>query len=310
MNDEYKAISWFDFLLLVFCSMILLYIGYTFSFLNMLLMIVPVPLILVGYKYGYSYLILGIGLVSLIGSSILNNGIVNAYMVMIVGVNACALCFFMKEQDYTYKILFLGTIICTVSVISFGILMKTVFELDIFEFFRQSLVMANSEGGRVFFAGSSDMTEEQIELMLDMIPFMIIYVSAIFMALNYYLARRFLVNQGFKPYRIQKIEKFRLPDNILAGTTIVLILVLLTQLFNMVNGDILGQNVVYVFICVFMFQGLAVIGHYLVGRNIQSPVKTFILIVVFLIFGPLVLGLIGWLDAILDFRKLKPSKRE
>lgn len=310
MEKEFRPINWIDLLRLMALSSILLYFGYTYTFVNMILIIVPAPLILIGYKYGYPYLAGSIGGLALFALAFLNDLRVLGFVVVIVGINAAALCFFMNERDYTYKILFLGTIVCTASIILFGPIMQVFMDVDLLDLIRQNMLDTIENRSNSILVSSEPMTEEQIELMLGMIPFMIVYLSAIFVAVNYYLSRRYLVNQGFTPYSIQPIEEFRLPDHILAGTTVVLLLVLLTGYMKIVDSTLLSQNAVYIFVCVFMFQGLAVIGHWLVKRGMQNPLKTMILIGVFLFFGPLLLGLIGWLDAVVDFRKMRPRKRE
>jgi uncharacterized protein YybS (DUF2232 family) len=310
MDKKTIPMSWIEIIRLVLISCFLLYLGYSFEFLNMVAIIVPVPLIIIGYKHGYGYLAGAVGVVTIFSSLVLQDMMASSFVLIVVGVNTAALCFFMKEQDYTYEILFLGTIICTASIIFFGPIIKIIFNQDLFEMIKNNILMTIEDNPNSQFLSGEPMTEEQISLMLGMIPFMIVYLSAIFVSVNYYLSRRLLVSQGYTPYHIQPIEEFRLPDNILAGTTVVLLLVLVTSYLKVVNTDILSQNAIYIFVCVFMFQGLAVIGHILVKRQIKNPVKTAILVGVFLIFGPLLLGLIGWLDTIVDFRKMKQRGKE
>lgn len=85
---------------------------------------------------------------------------------------------------------------------------------------------------------------------------------------------------------------------------------MITGSIGIVDSDILSQNAIYIFVCVFMFQGLAVVGHILVKRGVKNPMKTILLIATFLLIGPLFLGLLGWIDSIIDIRKMKLRKRE
>ena len=310
MEENYKQIDWIDFLKLLMGSCLLLYLGYTYAITNMLMIVVPVPMILIGYKYGYTYLTGAIVGLTAFAFLVINDIQVSGFTLIIVGVNSAALCFFMKERDYTYKILFLGTFVCTASIILFGPFMEIVLGIDVLSMIEENLLTALENNTTSLTANDEPMSQEQIDLMLTMIPFMIVYLSAIFVTANYYLARRYLVNQGFTPYSIQAIEEFRLPDNILIGTTIVLILVMITGSIGIVDSDILSQNAIYIFVCVFMFQGLAVVGHILVKRGVKSPMKTILLIATFLLIGPLFLGLLGWIDSIIDIRKMKPRNRE
>lgn len=310
MDKIKKPINYFEISWLMLISCLCLYLGITYSFFNMIALLVPVPIIIIGYKYGYVYLGSAVVLITMFSTVFINDMFISGFILIVVGINTAALCFFMKEKDYTYKILFLGTFVCTASVILFGPLAKMFLNQDLLEMIKNNLLTTIENNPNSQVLSEEPMTEDQVSLMLGMIPFMIVYLSAIFVTLNYYISRKILVSQGFSPYSVQPIEEFRLPDNILTGTAIVLILVLITSSLKVVDTDILSQNAIYIFVCVFMFQGLAVIGHVLVQRQVKKPVKTAILVGVFLFSGPLILGLIGWLDSIADFRKMKSRKRE
>ena len=110
---------------------------------------------------------------------------------------------------------------------------------------------------------------------------------------------------GMKSTKQKTFSEFLLPSNILFGATIMLILTYFVGKFNIVDSQVLFINILNLSIYVFFIQGIADIFYFIDKRKLGKGIKIFSIIVIFFTGILVLVSIIGWLDCIFDFRKLK-----
>jgi uncharacterized protein YybS (DUF2232 family) len=61
-------------------------------------------------------------------------------------------------------------------------------------------------------------------------------------------------------------------------------------------------------IYIFAFQGMAILFYFLEIRNVSKIVKIVIFLLIMILQGIFILSVLGWIDMIFNFRKIKKSE--
>ncbi len=140
------------------------------------------------------------------------------------------------------------------------------------------------------------------------IPSSLIISAAIYSLINYLIATIIMKRTGMDVSSVKKFSEFTLPNNIMVGTTIILVLSYFAGKLNVVDPQILFMNVLNLFIYVFLIQGIAIMFFYLEKWKFKRFAKILSVIAVFLFQVTLTLAVVGWIDNVFDFRKLRQRK--
>jgi uncharacterized protein YybS (DUF2232 family) len=73
---------------------------------------------------------------------------------------------------------------------------------------------------------------------------------------------------------------------------------------NFVNSVTMAYNLFFIIQLLFSIQGLAIVIFSMDKRNLSATAKTIMLIVLFLLRPMMILAVIGWVDAIFNFRRI------
>lgn len=148
--------------------------------------------------------------------------------------------------------------------------------------------------------------EQQTKIFVLMImPSMALIVMTLYAMANLWLSHFILKRLKSNVLDMPEFSTMRLPDNIIMGTTIILLLTLLATQMMVVDSLSLMVNVMYVMMMIFMLQGLTVLAFFF--RKLKTPaILAWPLTLVGILFLQVLgLGLLGWVDALFDLRKLR-----
>jgi len=104
---------------------------------------------------------------------------------------------------------------------------------------------------------------------------------------------------------MENFSDFKLPMHFIYGITFILVLSYLSGLVGMIEFNTISLNIILVLIYVFAFQGASILFYYLDQRNINNFLKGLILVLLIVFQAMFILSIIGWLDMIFDFRRIK-----
>ena len=154
-----------------------------------------------------------------------------------------------------------------------------------------------------------DLLEGMYKSMLLTVPSIVIIASLIISYVNYYVSVIVLRKIGIGVINIPRFSKFRLPNNIVPGILVMFLGAYLTKNIEGFSYETILANLILLIGFMLYVQGLSVIDFLMNKRRIVFPLRiVFLLIIVF--FTPLVsiILLLGLLDILIDFRKIRKPK--
>ncbi len=273
--------------------------------LGVLLAGIPIILLLLRQKGSIheSILALAIG----VGMTYFIFGVFNAIFITIYGILTTIVLSYTydKEMKALKSQLFIGgSVLLSFTFVLFLLNMGT--NLHISEYFRESLLsseeMVNSMG---LLEGSEMDMNMMINQLLTIIPFIMVFISFV-NGMVIYHGNRWVMEKISKPVvEMDRFSDFKLPMHFVYGITFILILSYLTGLTGIIEFNTISLNIILVLIYVFAFQGAAILFYYLDQRNINNVVKGIILVLLIIFQAIFILSIVGWLDMIFDFRRIK-----
>jgi uncharacterized protein YybS (DUF2232 family) len=150
--------------------------------------------------------------------------------------------------------------------------------------------------------------DEMINQILVIVPFIMIFVSTINAMLVYFFNRFLLIKMNYEVIKIEKFSNFKLPMHFVYGITFILLLSYIVGIMNIVNFNSISLNVILMMIYIFAFQGMAILFYFLEIRNVSKIVKIVIFLLIMILQGIFILSVLGWIDMIFNFRKIKKSE--
>lgn len=137
----------------------------------------------------------------------------------------------------------------------------------------------------------------------DFIPAFILYLTFLFSAANFFLARWVVRQRGISVIPLNTLGTFQLPKRILEGMAAQLLLGYGVEAAGLISGQTLTSTLLYVATFALMFQGMGLCAFLMDKRQIPPAGQGLVLIGMLLIAGPAGLGLAGLADIAADIRK-------
>ena len=239
-------------------------------------------------------------------------GLFNAFFIGIYGVlTSLVLSYtYYKEMKPLKAQLFIGgSVLLSFTIVLYLINMGT--GLHISEFFRESFFSSEDMIESMGLLENSEMDLNMvINQVLTIIPFIMMLISFV-NGIMIFHGNRLVMQKNDKPVvKMEKFSDFKLPMHFIYGITFILILSYLSGLAGMIDFNTISLNIILVLIYVFAFQGASILFYYLDQRNINNFLKGLILVLLIVFQAMFILSIIGWLDMIFDFRRIKNKKDE
>lgn len=239
-------------------------------------------------------------------------GLFNAIFIALYGILTTLVLsytYYKKMKALKSQLLICGSVLLSFTIVLYLLNMGT--DLHISEFFRESFFNSEDMIDSMGLLDNSDMDLNMvINQILTIIPFIMVLISFVNSVVIYH-GNRFVMQRNNLPVvEMDDFSDFKLPMHFIYGITFILILSYLTGLTGMIDFNTISLNIILVLIYVFAFQGAAILFYYLDKRNINNFVKGLILALLIIFQAMFILSIIGWLDMIFDFRKIKDSGDE
>lgn len=239
-------------------------------------------------------------------------GLFNAIFITLYGVLTSLVLgytYYKKMRPLKSQLLICGSVLLSFSIVLYLLNIGT--NLHISEFFRESFFNSEDMMDSMGLLDNSDMDMNMvINQILTIIPFIMVLISFVNSVVIYHGNRYVMQRNNKAVVAMDDFSDFKLPMHFIYGITFILILSYLTGLIGMVDFNTISLNIILVLIYVFAFQGAAILFHYLDKRNINNFLKGLILALLIIFQAMFILSIIGWLDMIFDFRKIKNSDDE
>lgn len=318
MNIEMKSKAISETAILSALVAILYVISTYMPFLPMVSFLSAVPFAYIGIKHGEQYfasmLFVTMVIVFMLG------GMLNAGALLLLGgISGFTLMTLIKLKK-SRSLTTAGLVfVFMVSYSLILVLFQYVYSINIMEAFETSALAMRDEVilsvGDLSLASSSlemdnlkqfytDQFDVIIFTVKTILPYLIVLYSTLsgilLMAVTYYAFGR----SGVELPKSEKYSEFRYEPHILWGTTIIAILSYITINIKFVNSITMAYNLFFIVQLLFFIQGLAIIMFLMEKRKLSTTSKTLLLILLFFLRPMMILAVLGWMDAIFNFRRI------
>lgn len=289
----------------------------SFSYLPFLIVLYPLGFIMYGVKYGINY---GVA-VSLLTALILGalDNMTNAYVLVILFTPlVVTMIYSMKSRRSPLEILLTGALMFFISSLAIFFLADTLKGLSIVseleESFKETLFMQVDMLKQV---GLSNYEVDKTRVLLEdaykyiilVLPSIIMILALVITYLNYivsvYLLRLLEINLTSMPL----LRNFTAPNNFALGALVMLLGATLMRGIDGRYYEAIFINVIVLVGIVFILQGMAVVDYYLIKWK-QNRFIRFLVVALSVFISPVLtfISLIGGIDFVYDFRKIKRRK--
>lgn len=222
------------------------------------------------------------------------------------------------REDNKYNPIFMGTIAFIVGLIAYYLTSKYLFNVNILENFTSEMkTQLSAQIGAIqesvsTLASVSNITEESIiQTVLNIMPLILFLRSIMLAILTYFLAiytlKKIRKNDLKDKLMEIKFSEFYLPGNAVLTSFILYIIIMLLEMLNIpLYTDLILMNLELIFYILFLIQGISVSIFF--AKKWLKEAKIIKLIIGFIImisWGFMAISILGMIDSIFDFRKIK-----
>lgn len=281
-----------------------------------LMFLYPVFFVVLGVKQGINYNILALLTSTLILGLIV--GMVFAISILIAFAPlSIILSYTIERRRKSLEIISISTLFLFISFLLIIIIMRGMTGVNLInqleDRFAQLLdsqmnALRNMDLSSYEMLKIGDGLESIVRYTILIMPSIMIISSLAMAYLNYLISVLILRKFGYGIVSIPKFSKFQLPSNILLGTGIMFIGTFILKGLKLFYYETILLNITVLVSFIFFVQGLSVIDHKFVEKGLPVILRIAIILffAVLLPFG-WIISILGLLDVIIDFRKLRRS---
>ena len=290
---------------------------FTFSYLPFLIILYPLGFIIYGVKYGVNYGVVASLLTALILGIIEN--ITNTYVLIILFTPLIiTMIYSMKKRRRPLEILLTSSLAFFASTLILFFLADSLRGLSIVneleESFKGALFLQVDMLKQM---GLSNYEVDRTRLLLQdaykyiilILPSILIILALVISYLNYIISVYLLRTLGIGVLAMPWLHKFYAPNNFVLGALVMFLGAFLMRGIDAKYYETISINLIVLIGLVFILQGLAVVDFYLIKWK-QNKFTRFLTLVLSIILTPVltVVSLIGGIDLVFDFRKIRRRK--
>lgn len=311
-KDKKKGNIFLETIFAIVVSTIFMLIGV--YYISWFMFLYPVAFVILGVRHGINYNILSLLISTLILGMI--TGMVSAISIFVAFAPlSVVLSYTIKNRKKSFDIILTSTLFLFISLLSIIIIMKGMTGVSVInqleDFFAQTLdiqmgALKNMNLSSYEISKVVDVLENFMKYTILILPSIIMISSLVIAYINYLVSALILRRLGYGIVSIPKFSRFQLPNNILLGTGIMFLGAFILKVLKLFYYETILLNITVIVSFMFFAQGLSVIDYKLIQRKTPMLLRVFIIIVfaMLLPFGWMI-SILGVLDVIIDFRKLR-----
>lgn len=223
-----------------------------------------------------------------------------------------------KEEDERQEPIYMGIIIFILSTIAYFVIAKYMMNIDVLKqltdtFTKTAKVRLDNMPKEQLKMLGNITVEEFSDMFRNMIVSLLFIQSSICVFFTYFLGGSIAKKLVDKDLNRIRMSRFYLPGNAVVITFLIYLAVFgLSYMETSLNTIAIMGNLQIIFNLMFMMQGISVCIYFIKTKLVQGRgglVFPVILIVTLgVVGGGTLIALLGMLDCIMDFRKIKPKK--
>ena len=298
-------------------SVMVVYVAFGVQFIPILMLFIPLPFIILGVRNHIYNNIMGMVFTSIIIQFLMGNTYGTSMVLLFVPLSIVA-NYCLKYRKNSMESILISTAAFFLSFLLMIFLGQVVsdfnFSKQIESILTQS-INAQIEAIKELGASTQEIAtitealEDQSRSILIRIPALLIAISFFTAYINVFIATFILRKMGHNYVPEQKFSTFKLPNNIVPGVGVMLLTAFFLNELKVQYHEALLMNITFLVGFIFIVQWLAVLDYLMVKFRIK-PIFRFIILILNIFVFPIstLLFIIGVMDSIFDFRKLRMQR--
>lgn len=294
-----------------------LYIVYGIHYLPLLMIFIPIPFVVLGIRNGIRSNIISMVITSLIIGMVL--GMPGDIIIIIMFAPlSIVLNYLIKERKKTGEIVILSAVAFFLSLLIITSIGNKVMEIDVAkesERFLTQIITVQTEAfeemgmTKYQIFENINLLESVYEYILITLPSIYMIMSLILSYINYIFINNIVRKMGYEMLGIPRLSKFKLPNNIIIGTGLMILTAIIMGKLEIPYHNALLLNISSLVGFIFFLQGLALLDFLLIKLKMKPIFR--IIILFFNIINIYMSGILffaGIIDSIFDIRKIGRRK--
>ena len=221
------------------------------------------------------------------------------------------------DEDNKFEPIFVGTIAFILGLIANYLISKYLFNINMLDEFTSVIkaqlstsIDAIQESVSTLTSSTKITEDSVIETILNIMPIILFSRAIVLAILTYFLAiftLKKIKKIDLKNIKEIKFSRFYLPGNAVLTSFVLYIVIMLLELFNTpLYTDLILVNLEMIFYILFLIQGVSV-AIFFAKKWIREGqlIKVILIVIAIVLFGVMGISILGMVDSIFDFRKVK-----
>lgn len=286
--------------------------------------IIPIPVVILYMRHNLKNTIISLVVTGII-TGIMYNPIYGLISTIMFGLTGIALGYSIKnKKSFGFIILILSLSFILGMILNFTVYIKLINNISLFEFITQSINQMNLAVDEIITMYKNlAISEEQLKPILDslqmvksglflkVLPAIIIMSAILFSYLTFIISRSILKKLGYNDIiEVTPISKIQISIQVATLVAIFLLIGIILNKKNIEYSDYVLMSSQLILQYMFLIEGMSVAIFYLKNKFNMSKVLITV-IMIFTVFSNLgmIYFILGFMDLIVDFRKLDPNRR-
>lgn len=287
--------------------------------LGILSLVIPVPYAMISTltdnKYSFLSLVVTFFILMFAVNPIYSVNICILKVLPAIAIGSVAREHLKQGEVNKFEPIYIGIIANVVCVIIFFLIANSVFGRNILEDFMTAIKESVTIQFELFKEAGIDLGEgvsvnSMVDLTRNMLSTLLFFIGTILSFITYYIEVFILKKIRIVNLPLPKISDFYLPGNAVTISFLLYMVVLIADIIGInMHTELIMLNLGFVFNFMFMIQGISVC-IYFFRRWIRQGAGRMILTygLILSLFGFMGVSLVGMLDSIIDFRKVRSYK--
>lgn len=325
MSNKYNTKSLVEAGLLTAILIILILLNFYIPIFSVVgKFILPIPVVLLYMRHDLKNTIISLVVTGVI-TGIMYNPIYGLTSTIMFGLTGIALGYAIKnKKSFGFTILILSLFFILGMIFNFTVYIKLINNISLSEFITQSISQMSLATDEIInMYKNLGISEQQLKPILDslemvksglflkLLPAIIIISAILFSYLTFIISKSILKKLGYNDIiEVTPISKIQISIQVATLVAIFLLIGIILNKKNIEYSDYILMSTQLILQYMFLIEGISVAIFYLKNKFNMSKVLI-IVIIIFTVFSNIgmIYFVLGFMDLIVDFRKLDPNRR-
>jgi uncharacterized protein YybS (DUF2232 family) len=287
-------------------------------FLAILTLFFAIPFILMYARHNAAITLMTLFASTVVGFIVTQDLMQPILLLSVSGPMALTIGFLMKRKQSTTIIMLVSSLITALGYMCFLQVMVTLFPVPgapktVVGYFQWMMQQSTDMIQNMDLPNKAEALKASEAMILSLnylMPALMIMTGFIFTLINITLAYKIFDRLRMPYKKPNPFADFFIPNEMMLGITGVFAILLVVGLLKVISIQLIIANIMTLFVFIFTIQGVATTYGWLMKKGYKKGMAIGLVVVMFVFNMQLGLALLGWLDLLFDFRKIRKRKTE